>query len=69
MDFKRPLRKIDDFQQRHGTFGLPLAVVKKFGDDQNDRDERAYEAYAEVEQRRDPQDVDLDVNEPVRRKR
>lgn len=31
--FKAPLRKFDDFQQRHGAVGFPLAVVKKFGDD------------------------------------
>lgn len=33
MDFKRPLRKFDEFQQRHRVLGFPLAVVKKFGDD------------------------------------
>lgn len=32
-------------------------------------DERAYDAYAKVEERRQPQEADLDVNEPVRSSR
>jgi YihY family inner membrane protein len=28
------LRAVDRFQQRHGVLGFPIAVVKKFGDDQ-----------------------------------
>lgn len=31
---ERPLRALDDWQQRHPAVGLPVAVVKKFGDDQ-----------------------------------
>jgi inner membrane protein YhjD len=34
MDVKRWLRRVDDFQQRHAVVGFPLAVLKKFGDDQ-----------------------------------
>ncbi|HKI65973.1 MAG TPA: YihY/virulence factor BrkB family protein [Solirubrobacterales bacterium] len=34
MDVKRPLRAIDGYQQRHAALAVPLAVVKKFGDDQ-----------------------------------
>ncbi|HEV2635567.1 MAG TPA: YihY/virulence factor BrkB family protein [Actinocrinis sp.] len=29
-----PLRRIDEFQKRHAALGFPLAVWKKFGDDQ-----------------------------------
>ena len=28
------IRRVDQFQQRHAWLGFPLAVVKKFGDDQ-----------------------------------
>jgi YihY family inner membrane protein len=31
---ERAARRIDGFQQRHGWLGFPLAVTKKFGDDQ-----------------------------------
>lgn len=34
MDAKRPLRAIDRFQQRHATLAVPIAVAKKFGEDQ-----------------------------------
>jgi membrane protein len=34
MDPKRPLRAFDRFQQRHPPLAVPVAVVKKFGDDQ-----------------------------------
>jgi membrane protein len=33
MDLLRPLRAFDRFQQRHRGLAVPLAVVKKFGDD------------------------------------
>src|SRR6266545_1787048 len=31
---ERVLRATDRFQQRHGVLGFPVAVIKKFGDDQ-----------------------------------
>ena len=31
---EQPLRALDDWQQRHPVAALPVAVVKKFGDDQ-----------------------------------
>src|SRR6266496_5702875 len=31
---ERVLRATDRFQQRHGMLGFPVAVIKKFGDDQ-----------------------------------
>jgi membrane protein len=34
VDLLRPVRAFDRFQQRHHWLALPLAVVKKFGDDQ-----------------------------------
>ncbi len=34
MDLLRPVRVFDDFQQRHRWLAIPMAVVKKFGDDQ-----------------------------------
>ncbi len=34
MDAMRPVRAFDAFQQRHKAFAVPIAVVKKFGDDQ-----------------------------------
>jgi membrane protein len=34
MDLMRPVRAFDDFQQRKKGLALPVAVVKKFGDDQ-----------------------------------
>jgi membrane protein len=34
MDAMAPLRRFDRFQQRHKALAIPLAVVKKFGDDQ-----------------------------------
>jgi len=34
MDAKRPLRAIDRFQQRHAALAVPVAMVKKFGEDQ-----------------------------------
>ena len=34
MDAKRPVRAIDRFQQRHAGLALPVAVARKFGDDQ-----------------------------------
>jgi YihY family inner membrane protein len=34
MDFKAPLRRFDEFQQRKPALALPLGVVKKFGDDE-----------------------------------
>jgi membrane protein len=34
MDFLRPLRAFDRLQQRHRSLAVPLAVVKKFGNDQ-----------------------------------
>jgi YihY family inner membrane protein len=33
VDLVAPLKAFDRFQRRHGTLGLPLAVVKKFSDD------------------------------------
>ncbi len=32
--FKRLLERVDGFQQRHSWLGLPVAVFKKYGDDQ-----------------------------------
>ncbi len=34
MDPMRPIRALDRTQQRHRTLAVPVAVVKKFGDDQ-----------------------------------
>ncbi len=34
MDLMAPLRGFDRFQQRHKLLAIPMAVVKKFGDDQ-----------------------------------
>lgn len=34
MDAKRPVRAIDRYQQRHAALAVPLAVLRKFGDDQ-----------------------------------
>lgn len=34
MDAKRPLRAVDRFQRRHAALALPVAVARKFGDDQ-----------------------------------
>jgi len=34
MDLMRPARAFNRFQQRHDALGLPLAVLKKFGNDQ-----------------------------------
>src|SRR6201995_3562633 len=34
MDVKAPLRRFDAFQQRKPVLGLPLGVVKKFGEDE-----------------------------------
>jgi membrane protein len=34
LDLLRPVRAFDRFQQRHGWLAVPMAVVKKFGDDQ-----------------------------------
>ncbi len=34
MDAKRPIGAIDRYQQRHAALAVPLAVVRKFGDDQ-----------------------------------
>src|ERR1700761_2536297 len=34
MDLKAPLRRFDAFQQRRPALAFPLAVVKKFGDDE-----------------------------------
>ncbi len=34
MDFMGPVRRFDDYQQRHRWLAIPMAVVKKFGDDQ-----------------------------------
>jgi len=34
MDAKRPVRAIDSFQQRHAGLAVPVAVIRKFGDDQ-----------------------------------
>lgn len=34
MDLQRPLRAFDRFQQRHAPLAVPIAVAKKFGDDQ-----------------------------------
>ena len=31
---KRVLRAVDEYQQRHAWLGFPVAVWKKFGDDQ-----------------------------------
>jgi hypothetical protein len=31
---ERPLRAADRFQQRHAVLAVPVAVVRKFGDDQ-----------------------------------
>jgi membrane protein len=33
MDLKRPLRAFDRYQQRHESLAVPVAVVRKFGDD------------------------------------
>lgn len=34
MDLLAPVKAFDRFQRRHSALGLPVAVVKKFGDDQ-----------------------------------
>jgi membrane protein len=34
MDAISPVRRFDRFQQRHRTLAVPIAVLKKFGDDQ-----------------------------------
>ena len=34
MDLLRPVRAFDRFQQRHKALAIPMAVIKKFGDDQ-----------------------------------
>ena len=34
MDFLRPVRAFDSYQQRRKWLAIPMAVVKKFGDDQ-----------------------------------
>jgi YihY family inner membrane protein len=34
MDFKAPLRRFDEFQQSKPVLGMPLGVVKKFGEDE-----------------------------------
>jgi YihY family inner membrane protein len=34
MDVTGPIRRFDRFQQRHKWWAVPIAVVKKFGDDQ-----------------------------------
>jgi YihY family inner membrane protein len=34
VDVLRPVRKFDDYQQKHRSLALPLAVLRKFGDDQ-----------------------------------
>ncbi|MDQ6816721.1 MAG: YihY/virulence factor BrkB family protein [Actinomycetota bacterium] len=34
MDILRPLHVFDEFQQRHKALAIPMAVLKKFGDDQ-----------------------------------
>jgi membrane protein len=34
MDLKAPLRRFDSYQQRHRVLAAPMAVVKKFGDDE-----------------------------------
>jgi hypothetical protein len=34
MDLKRPLRAVDCLQQRHAGLAVPVAVARKFGDDQ-----------------------------------
>lgn len=33
MDILRPARAFDEFQQRHTALAIPMAVLKKFGDD------------------------------------
>jgi membrane protein len=35
MDFMRPVRGFDGFQQRHKGLAIPVAVFKKFGNDQS----------------------------------
>ena len=34
MDAKAPLRRFDEFQQKRPALAVPLAIVKKFGDDE-----------------------------------
>lgn len=34
MDFMRPVRAFDRYQQRHRWLAIPVAVIKKFGNDQ-----------------------------------
>ena len=34
MDLLRPVRKFDDYQQTHKWLAIPVAVLKKFTDDQ-----------------------------------
>jgi YihY family inner membrane protein len=34
MDFMGPVRRFDDYQHDHRSLAVPVAVVKKFGDDQ-----------------------------------
>jgi YihY family inner membrane protein len=34
MDLSRPLRPFDRFQQRHAVLAIPIAVLRKFSDDQ-----------------------------------
>jgi membrane protein len=34
VDILRPIRVFDDFQQRHAPLAIPMAVIRKFGNDQ-----------------------------------
>ena len=34
MDFKAPLRRFDEFQQKVPPLAFPLGVVKKYGEDE-----------------------------------
>ena len=34
MDLLRPIQRFDRFQQGHKGWAIPMAVIKKFGDDQ-----------------------------------
>src|SRR6201994_52751 len=34
MDVKAPLRRFDEFQQKTPALGMPLGIVKKFGEDE-----------------------------------
>jgi hypothetical protein len=72
----RALRSADALQQRHAWLAVPVAVWKKFGDEvralrlwprsiapppYTEQDLRAYQLYAQVEQRREDMEIVAEV--------